>query len=387
VEVRVESLAAGGDGVARLPDGLTIFIPFTAPGDRARICVTERRKRFARGRVSELLEGGKSRVIPRCPFFGRCGGCSWQHVDYGEQVVAKRRILREALARIGGFAPPDHIPLTPSPRAYSYRMRARLFVEDGRVGYRQRASHSLCSIDQCPILVPELEAELVRLGQCLATESRGSEEWEICAGMDGALRSSRLSSAADPRRPAENIEIRVGEDALSISVGTFVQANRPLHDPLRAAVLRAAGRGGRLVELHAGAGFFTLDLARHFSRVEAVEASPVAAADLKANLAGAGLGNVRVLAAAIEEVVPEQLENEPEVILLDPPRSGLPSAMPSALSALGARRIVYLSCDPATLSRDLARLMDLGYALERVEGFDLFPQTPHVEALAVLKWD
>ncbi len=379
LEVRIDSLAGDGDGVARDASGRVIFVPFTAPGDRVRVRVVEARRRFARARVETLLEPGPSRTSPHCPVFGECGGCTWQHVDYATQVEAKRRILEEALQRVGGIRPPGGIGMVASPQPYAYRARARVRVEGGHVGYRRRRSHALCPVRGCPLLLPALDACLARL----ASHPPAREgEWELAAGDDGSVRAAPL-----PSPPGPSVELRVRGETLQVSPGVFAQANGLLRETLVEAVCEAAGRGETLLELHAGAGFFTLSLARHWRRLVAVEADSAAVRDLRRNLAAAGLDHVEVRARPVETVLggPPPSRLAPEVVVLDPPRTGLPPGAARALANLGASRVVYVSCDPATLARDLAVLGAGGLAVRRVQGFDLFPQTPHVETLAVLE--
>lgn len=388
MEVEVVALAAGGDGVARLPDGLTLFVPLAAPGDRLRVRVVERRKRFARAEIDEILEAGPSRVKPDCGFFGRCGGCEWQHLEYSAQVAAKKEILQEALVRIGGWMPPQDVAFEASPSAYGYRARTRLLWGRDGVGYRQRRSHTLCAVDRCPVLVPELQDELRRLvaEPDLSDQHGPAVERELLVGRRGEVRSTPIDSSARGTRDVAKgrIEVQAGEDSMGVSVGTFVQGNLLLHDVLHEAVMAAAGRGKRAVELHAGAGFFTLGLARRFAAVDAIESSAGAVADLRANLNAAGLEGVRVIPGDADALLRSAVDPTPDLILLDPPRVGLSTGALEALAQLGAPRIVYLSCDPATLSRDTARLRHHGYALDRVHGFDLFPQTSHIEALVTL---
>ena len=384
----IRSLAAGGDGVARLPDGLALFVPLSAPGDRVRVRIVERRRRFARGEISEVLEEGPKRCAPRCAVFGRCGGCSWQHLEYSAQVGAKQEILREALVRIGGWKLPDELAFVPSPDSYGYRIRARLLAGRAGIGYRERASHTLCAVNGCPILAPALDAEVARLGadENLVADASSEHEWELVAGQEGRVRSRPLELLDSPHAsdPPGGIVLTADGDSLQVSFGTFVQANGSLHSALRAAVLGLAGRGRRALELHAGAGFFTLALARRFSEFEAVEASPGAVGDLRTNLRAAGLDHVRVIEGDVEQVLELGVSPAPELIFLDPPRAGLSPGSLESLADLSAPRIVYLSCDPATLARDTARLGERGYCLASVQGFDLFPQTSHVEALALL---
>ncbi|MGH0036268.1 MAG: class I SAM-dependent RNA methyltransferase [Myxococcota bacterium] len=387
VECEIETLAAGGDGVGRLPDGRALFVEGAAPGDRVRVRVSELRARYARGRVVRLLEPGPDRVEPACPSFGVCGGCSWQHIDYAAQVRAKTGILRDAVERIGHLACPDPIPFHASPEAYGYRLRARLLVSGREVGYRRRRSHAVCAVRECPVLEPALAERLGDMADDAASGRLGHGEWELFAGAQGP-RVRRVRRGA-----GEPAEIEVLGAKLRISPGVFAQANRGLLDPLAEAVRRAvvAGRpaapDGLLLELFAGAGFFTLGCAPHFLATVAVESDAAAVRDLRFNLARAGLGPVEVRAEACEAVLADWASQgrSPDVVLLDPPRAGLGREGVEALARIAPGRVVYLSCDPATLARDLARLCDDGYTLRGLEGFDLFPQTPHVEALAVIE--
>jgi 23S rRNA (uracil1939-C5)-methyltransferase len=378
VELKIDELAAGGDGVGRGPDGRVVFVPFTAPGDRVRVRVTESRARFARGRVESLLEPGPQRSDPVCPVFGSCGGCAWQHVAYSAQLAAKARILEDALRRLGGLEPPGPIEVAPSPSAYGYRSRARVLAQAGRVGYRRRHSHAVCATTRCPVLLPALDEKLRELAQ--RPPSRDGE-WELAWG-DGEARAVPLAS---PGR--ERITTRVAGERIGISPGVFAQGNALLLPALAERLLVLAGTGERALELYAGAGCFTLPLARRWKHLSALEASAEAARDLRANLKGAGIENVEVLAETLERALERGALTElaPEALVLDPPRTGLPEGAAHALGQLGPARIVYLSCDPATLARDLALFVARGWVLRSVEGFDLFPQTPHVEALALLE--
>ncbi len=380
LDLTIDALAAGGDGVGRAPDGRVVFVPFTAPGDQVTVRLEPGGTRFARGRVVALRHPGPTRTDPLCAVFGSCGGCAWQHVDYPAQLAAKRTILHDALVRIGGLrleAEPD-VLACPSP--YGYRSRTRIVVAGGRVGYRRRRSHAVCATHRCPILVPALDDALA----ALAADPPAEEgEWELAAGSAGDVRVTPLAGAA-PAGP--RLALAVAGERIERTPGVFAQSNALLLEALVAGVLEAAGTGEEALELFAGAGFFTLGLARRFARVVAVEGDPAAARDLAFNLERAGLGHAEVQAAAVEAALEARMRGAgwPDVVVLDPPRTGLPRGVAARLGALGASRLVYLSCDPATLARDLAALAGEGYALVRVRGFDLFPQTPHLEALAVM---
>jgi 23S rRNA (uracil1939-C5)-methyltransferase len=369
--------------VCHSPDGRAVFVPFTAPGDRVRVRVQERRPRFLRACVDALLEPGASRTDPVCSAFGSCGGCAWQHVEHRAQRAAKARIVADALERLAGLPPPGPVRIEASPMAYGYRSRTRVLREGGRVGYRRRRSHALCPVSRCPVLAPPLEGALRALAQAPRDGGR-REEWELALGA-GPPRAALLSG--DAPAAGAPIALRVGGDRLQVSPGVFFQSNGLLHDALARAVAQAAGRGQHALELFAGAGFLTLGLARQFDRVTAVEAHPTAARDLRHNLRAARLGHVEVVAARLPEALerPPLAEGRPDVAVLDPPRSGLPPGAAHLLRDLAPRRLVYLSCDPATLARDVRTFADQGYALASVDAFDLFPQTPHVEVLAVLE--
>lgn len=385
VELVIESLAAGGDGVGRAAGGQVVFVPLAAPGDRVRVRLVEEKPRFARGEIEALLAPGPGRAEPRCPVFGVCGGCAWQHLDYAVQVEAKCAIVRDALERIAGLAELPPFALTPSPAPYGYRGRARVSVERGAVGFRRRRSHALCAVTGCPLLAPPLDAALAKLA---AAPPKPAGEWELALGEGGAVRVVPLAGRRDGQ-PAERLVLRAGRERLGLSPGVFAQANALLLDALADAVLAAAGAGASALELYAGAGFFTLGLARRFERVVAVESDPAAARDLACNAtaaAGGGPRRVRVVEARVEPwlAAGEALALAPEVVVLDPPRGGVGSAAAEALARLPARRLVHLSCDPATLARDVAVLVERGWRLASLHAFDLFPQTPHVETLAVL---
>ena len=424
----IESVAAGGDGVGHLPDGRVVFVPLTAPGDRVRVRIEEDRARFARGSLDTLISEGPSRCEPRCPVFGSCGGCAWQHIRYEDQLEAKRRILVDALARIGGFELSEAPVIHPSPQPYHYRARTRVLVRGGLVGYRRRRSHRLCAIESCPVLAPPVDDLLSRIAEApeswvpsgaqsvgdksrVALNEQPEEEWELCAGSGGEARSWRIpkdpqvacDESAQPRArshapdadisqregPAVTIALTAG--SLQISPGVFMQANALLWQDLVDAVVAqavsgAGGARGSLIELFAGAGFFTLSLASYFSRVVAVESDARAVVDLAANIEAAGLAHVEVVAEPVDTALCRQWD-APDCVVLDPPRTGLSRDAVRRLAELDAPRIVYLSCDPATLARDLRLLCEErpAYRLTHTSAFDLFPQTPHVEGLAVLE--
>ncbi len=236
---------------------------------------------------------------------------------------------------------------------------------------------------RCPILVEELEVHLSEL----ADDPPGIDaEWELVAGRSADLDAPVTRAVPLPATGGSRLWLRVGEDRIGVSPGVFVQSNAGLLDALSRAVATAAGTGRRAFDLYCGAGFFTLGLARNFDEVVAVESNPVAAGDLEVNLREAGVENVRVLASSVEAAM-EDLDFarlHPDRVVVDPPRTGLGEAVARRIADAEPERIIYLSCDPATLARDLSVFDHHGYRLIDAQCFDLFPQTPHVEMLAVM---
>jgi 23S rRNA (uracil1939-C5)-methyltransferase len=352
VELEIERLAAGGDGVGRL-DGLAVFVPRTAPGDRVRARIVERRRRFARAECVELLEPGPDRREPPCPYYADCGGCAWMHLEEPAQQRAKLEIVRDALRRIGGVDVPDELRHIPSPRAFGYRSRARVAYDAGRVGFRARASHQVIDIERCAVLDPATQAALERLR---TDAPRGTGEVQLRGFGDRVEIAGRT--------------YLVGPDA-------FFQANASLWEMWLDQIGSLCGSGELAVELYAGVGFYTAVLQQHFEQVLAVERG-AAAHDLARNT------SARVIQASAESWAKKNLAGlAPDLVVVNPPRTGCDRRVIEAIARSGARRFLYISCDPATLARDVARLGDAYHAREIVV-LDALPQTEHVECIALL---
>jgi 23S rRNA (uracil1939-C5)-methyltransferase len=427
--VRITGLASDGAGIGRLEDGRVVFVEGAVPGDEVELVGLELRKRMARARIGRLVRASADRVTPRCPHFGACGGCEWQHVRYPVQLEAKRVRVRDALVRIGGFPRDVDVGVVPSPDPYAYRARARLVERDGHLGYRRRGSHEIEPVATCPVLRPALEEAMQALAHELAEEPEASRdatrrarsaesEWILSIGTRGAaVRHHAARRARDAKDDAITLEV-LGE-SLRAGSRSFVQGNALLWDEL-AALVRAEALGGaraledaeprggaealedaeprevahdasgpRFLELYAGIGFFTLPLARQGLRGVAIESDRSAFGDLRTNLDRAGLASrVEIVRARVERR--DDLAARcaaADVLVADPPRAGLEPVVREAIERSGPARLVYVSCDPATLARDLAGLREAGYRLSSVRAVDLFPQTPHVEVVAALVRD
>lgn len=418
--VRVTALASDGDGIARTAEGRVVFVEGGVPGDRVELSTPRKQKGSLRARIARIVEPSSDRVEPRCPHFGQCGGCLWQHVRYPAQLEAKRQNVRAALERIGGLVLECDVEIVASPSDYGYRARTRVVEVDGGVGYRRRGSNETLRVEVCPVLVPEVEATLVaqaelvkvsqkrarrgddRRGARPAPRAREPREWVITAGSRGPARSEEAGTAfavyegtpaASDAEPRDEIALEVLGERLRIGGTGFIQGNALLWERLAQEVrdrclLPRAGRAPRrFVELYAGIGFFTLPLARSGLVGLAVESDPRAVADLAFNLGRAGLANVVEAIAAEVEVrmdLPTWLAST-DLLLVDPPRIGLDARVCESIAKGGPGVVVYVSCDPATLARDLKRLAEHDYRVASVLAFDLFPQTPHVETVVRLE--
>ena len=388
VETEIERIVPGGAGLAHAA-GRTLFVGLAAPGDRVRVRIERVTGKVAFASIVEVLSPGPGRVEPPCSYIGRCGGCDFQQVGYEAQLEAKVGIVRDCLRRIAGTEPPAEIPMLPSPDPWAYRTRAEWHHDPARrrLGYLARDSGRVVDVAACPIAAPALNAALAGLRDRLASGMLPGDVREVrAAAGDDAV---GLVPALDGQPPAELARTVAGE-RYRFDAECFFQANAALLEPLVAEALRFAppvdaSSPGPALDLYCGVGLFTLPLARRFAEVVGVESHRAAAAYAARNLANAGLGNARIDAVAVEPWLSRHAALAPVAfLLLDPPRVGAGAEVVAGILALRPTRIVYVSCDPATLARDLRLLLAGGYRLERVAALDLFPQTHHVETVAHL---
>jgi 23S rRNA (uracil1939-C5)-methyltransferase len=384
VEVLIERILPGGAGLAHA-DGRTLLVALAAPGDRVRVRIERRQGRVAFASIAEIVSPSPVRIEPPCPYFGRCGGCDFQHLSYEAQLAAKVEIIRDCLRRIAQIDFAGEIPITGSPNPLHYRSRAQWQFEPQqmRLGYFERGSHRVCDVAACPVLVPELEATLESLREQMKKGSlpEGALEFQAVAGDDG-------SSLAPPvaELPTREVSRLIGANRYRFSAEGFFQIN---HELLELLIATAIGdvHGDTAVDLYCGAGLFTLPLARRFTRVFGVEAHAIAIGFAGHNLEDAGLDNVTLETAKVSEWLTANSERLTPIdfLLLDPPRAGAEDNAIDGILKLRPQRIAYVSCDPATLARDLKGLIAGGYRLDAVAAFDMFAQTHHVETVVHLK--
>ena len=417
--VQIEKPVYGGAFLARV-EGKAVFVPLTLPGEEARIRVVEDKRGYALAEAEEIVSAAPARITPGCPHFGVCGGCHYQHTDYEAQIGFKKAILRETLERAGVRALPEIAVCAADP--WKYRNRIRLaFDAAGNPGYRGRRSHAVVPVSECPIAAPSLLKAATAFAATLRESRLPLRPTEIslfCNGEESALlatvlvaapgkfRIDDLARAFQERVPELQglelvIESRKGEPprtlarwgATSLTYraagfdyrvdhGSFFQVNRWLVDALVERVTE--GRRGKLAwDLFAGVGLFARQLAATFEHVVAVESAPSAIEALKENLTNTHSESVKAETLAFLRRQPPSIV--PDLIVVDPPRVGLGPETTTQLTRIAAPEIVYVSCDPATLARDLRALLNSGYAIESITLVDLFPQTFHLETVVALR--
>jgi 23S rRNA (uracil1939-C5)-methyltransferase len=427
-QLSIEKMIYGGEGLAHA-DGNTVFVPFVLPEEQVRATVRTRKKKLIHANLVDVEKASPSRVAAECPHFRVCGGCHYQHIEIGEQVRLKKEIVRETLSRLGGVQWAGEIK-EHAAQPYGYRNRAQWAYRDAlprAFGYFLPESAHILPIDQCPVLSPRLAETFLRLQELARGNSLPPGVLEVEAFADGADEKIALNVAFErfpgpPKAVATKFKEalpalesllmldqsknrfelegpgyliqKAGGFEFRVNHLSFFQVNRFLVEELLETMVGGA-KGGYALDLYAGVGFFTLPLAKAFSKVVSVDANLSATRDLRQNaeIAGASI----VSENEHTEDFLKKAQDKPDLVLLDPPRAGLGAEAASRLANLGAQDIAYLSCDPATLARDLAVLTgserkpessvsaEQKYEIAEVHLFDLFPQTFHIETLVRLR--
>jgi tRNA/tmRNA/rRNA uracil-C5-methylase (TrmA/RlmC/RlmD family) len=390
LELDVGPPAHGGSCVAR-HDGQVFFVRHALPGERVRAQVTEQSKHYARADAIEVLSASEHRVVPPCPVArpGGCGGCDWQHAAADYQRDIKAAIVAEQLHRLAGIDLDVVVEALPGD-GLGWRTRVRFAVDGaGRAGFRRHRSHEVVAVERCPIAHPVVEAAGVEAGHW-----SGVREVEVAAAVGSGERIVRTAAGAEGRlrtlAGGALHEAAAGRQ-WRVSPGVFWQVHPHAADVLTEAVLDGLGPGPgeRALDLYAGVGLFAGSLASAVGpagAVIAVESSPVAATDAAHNLADLPQAQlVRAdVAAALANPARFGLVGEVDIVVLDPPRSGAGAKVVRAICGTRPRAVAYVACDPAALARDLATFADEGYQVGQLRAFDLFPQTHHVECVAIV---
>jgi 23S rRNA (uracil1939-C5)-methyltransferase len=390
IEVTIERILPGGVGLAHA-EGRTLLVALAAPGDIVRVRLDQIRDKLAFASIVEIVTPSPVRVEPPCPYFGACGGCDFQQLSYAAQLDAKIEIIRDCLHRLARLEHLPEIPITPSPRQWHYRVRANWQYDSRRkaLGYFERGSRRVCDVAECAVLVPELQETLTALRRRIGHDELPPEarDFRAIRGDDSLSLSPDPGSSATARQESEDgreISRSIHGETYRLNARSFFQANVDLLPQLIEAALNGVS-GQSALDLYCGVGFFTIPLARCFAHVVGIEGDSHAARFARANLAHAGLTNADVAHADVGDWLKQNMEcRDLDFLLLDPPRTGAESRVISGVLALKPKRICYVSCDPATLARDLKKLIGGGYTLDSIVAFDMFPQTHHVEALVHL---
>ncbi len=379
--VSIERILPGGVGLAHT-EGKTIFVSLAAKGDRVRITIDREQGNLQFASIVEIVEASPERIEPPCPYFGRCGGCDFQQMTYEAQLNAKAEIIRDCLHRIATLEIPE-VTVVPSPTEWHYRARAtwQLDQAEQMMGYYERASRRVCDVAECAVLVPELQSALEQV--------RSTSPVEIphdLKHLDAVVGDNGVSLApAFAEFHTRELSLHVGNENYTYNAEAFFQVNQQLLTQIVDFALGDA-TGDVALDLYCGVGLFTLPLARRFKQVVGVESNTVATRFARRNLQQAGLSNGKVLTATITDWF-RSTESKPDsvdFVLLDPPRAGAESVVIKGILDLKPLRICYVSCDPATLARDLKKLIAGGYKIDSLSGFDMFPQTHHVETIVHL---
>ena len=435
VRLRLESLAAGGEAVGR-HEGMAVFALWGCPGDLAEVEITEVARRFARGAVREVVSASSDRVEPPCPHFGECGGCQLQHISYQAQLRHKTALVREALARIGGMSGIDVQAAWGMEEPWRYRGRARYHGQVGQsgelaLGFTRHHGHEIVAVKECGIQHPLSEKIRELLVTSMARVAQGARERAallevetlvslasgrglvtlVCEGrppfvqslahalmeeapdVAGVLVSRKRGRGALHRAPAEliagsaHVEEKLAGASYRVSADSFFQSNPAQAERVIGLVREWAevSRKDVVLDLYTGVGTVLLPLAVGAKRAIGVEADASALSDARANVRAWGLGNVDLYERRAERLLPHLVDRgwRADVVVMDPPRKGCGRIVCAAVAKLQPRRIILISCDPATLARDLKSLAEQGYRVVRVQPVDMFPQTWHVEAVAL----
>ncbi|NNJ09520.1 class I SAM-dependent RNA methyltransferase [Chloroflexales bacterium ZM16-3] len=410
--LEIHGIAQGGDGVGRV-DGLVVFVTGALPGEEVLVQISERRPSYARGSVVEVVRPSPDRVAP---ITADDGHAAWQHIAYPAQLRLKEQIVREQLAKLAGLSEPPIAPILAAPQPWGYRNTAHLHVEGVKVGYHYSGSRHVSDLEHDPLLLPALNVALAGLREVLPTFKSAVEGVTLRASAAygyavGLLHGHNRSSPADladlgaawmARSPIlagvavdspgyeqpspVDIHEELGGVAFILSPDTFFQVNASQAGRMLEVIREQLDMqpGESLLDAYSGAGVFAMPLSAGLKQVVAIEENPSAVADGVRSLPYNGIVNVEFIQAATERALP-RIEGPFDAAIVDPPRRGCHPAVLEELARLAPARIAYISCHPGILARDLGPLLNVGYRLDLVQPVDLFPQTPHVESVVILR--
>jgi 23S rRNA (uracil1939-C5)-methyltransferase len=378
MRVTIEKLVYGGDGLARTDQGV-VFVPRTAPGDVADVEIIERKPDYAHARVTTLVEPSPDRQTPYCPNYESAGCCHWQHIRYPRQLEIKESILRETLRRTARI--PWEEPIrTVSGADRNYRMRAAFHVRDRKLGFVEEGGHAVVPIAECASLTPELNAFIPQANEILAgPEMAGVREVDAISG------PPVLAAFGHRRIGAGPVRINAGGFVFDLHPEAFFQSNRYLLSDFITEVADAAAGVEHLLDLFCGSGFFTIPLSRKVREVLGVEWSHVGVEQARLNARLNNVTNVEFHEGEVAATLERSQSLRPDMVMLNPPRTGCSRTVAEQIANLGADRLLYVSCNPTTFAREAAIFVKHGYILKRLTMVDQFPNTYHIEMIAAFE--
>lgn len=382
-ELKIERIVPKGLGIG-FAEKLTFFVPLAAKGDILKVKVNQLKGKIAFAEIVEIITPSPERIVPKCEYFGRCGGCDFQQMNYQAQLESKVAIIKDCLYRLGKINFEKEIEAIGSPSDFGYRARAswHLDTRNRKIGYFKRNSHEIIDVKECPILTEDLQSTLTDLRENVEWDSFWASKLEI----EAASSDGKVSVYSDEiMEPTEELLFSAYGEQFLYSAHCFFQGNSFLINSL---IEKAIGdiSGKNALDLYCGVGLFTLPLARKFENVIGVEGNSKAIEYAVKNIENARIENVQLFAESVGDWLneyPEKTDNI-DFILLDPPRSGAEKETIEHILRISPQQISYVSCEPSVLARDLRMLIDGGYEIESITAVDLFPQTHHVETIVKL---
>jgi 23S rRNA (uracil1939-C5)-methyltransferase len=382
IEVTIEKIVANGFGFA-FAEGLTIFVSLAVKGDKLRVRITKQKGTIAFAEIVEIIEPSPMRVIPECQYFGRCGGCDFQQMSYAEQLNSKVAILKDCLKRIGRIEFENEILMHGSPKEFGYRTRTCVHADarSKKVGFFRRNTNEVFDVDECIVLSEEVQAALTETRKSIEFEKLTANiiDLELAGGDEGS--SMYCDEILEETR---EVSLTFGDFAYYFNAKTFFQSNSSLIPKLIETATYDT-QGELALELFCGVGLFSLPLSKHFKKLVAVEDSEIAIEFAEKNADIAKIENIEFEAEDVGDYLLGNEFGKVDFVLLDPPRTGIEKDALLRILEIKPALITYVSCDPATLARDLKIVTENGYEILSVEAFDLFPQTHHVETVAKMK--
>ena len=397
----ITDIANGGDGIGRLPDGRAVFVPFTIPGETIRATVVEEKKGYVRGELIEVINPAGNRIQPHCRHFGVCGGCHFQHLGYQDQLCIKTKIIEDVLLRVGGLSGVNLLPIVRSPMEWDYRNNIQFHLHpSGELGYQRHLSNEVIPIDECFLPSPalwDLHSQLdldyqTGIKRVSFREGIDEEVLILLEGENSDLPEMEINLPASVVHLGESgnivlagsdfLMMKVKEKQFKVSAESFFQVNTLMTEKMVDHVLTLLPKEklNCLVDLYCGVGLFSAFTAEVTNKLIGIEFSHSACMDYAENLDE--YDHIELYEGSADTILP-RLEITPDVVIVDPPRAGIGRSTIDALVKLKPKRIIYVSCDPATLARDASRLVKGGYRLTQLTPFDLFPQTFHIESVSI----